>query len=192
MALSYKVIIPARFESNRFPGKPLVKINGIPMIERVWKKCIQAIPEKDVHVATDSKVIYDYCSDNSINVIMTPECLTGSDRVFQASLTLDADIFVNVQGDEPLINPNDIKSVISYSRNAPNSVINAMCEITEEMDFHSSAVPKVVVNMKNDLLYMSRSPIPLTKNNTMVKAYKQVCIYAFPKATLKKFCSTNH
>ena len=192
MALSYKVIIPARFESNRFPGKPLVKINGIPMIERVWKKCIQAIPEKDVHVATDSKVIYDYCSDNSINVIMTPECLTGSDRVFQASLTLDADIFVNVQGDEPLINPNDIKSVISYSRNAPNSVINAMCEITEKMDFHSSAVPKVVVNMKNDLLYMSRSTIPLTKHKKMVKAYKQVCIYAFPKATLKKFCSTNH
>jgi 3-deoxy-manno-octulosonate cytidylyltransferase (CMP-KDO synthetase) len=189
MALNYKVIIPARFESSRFPGKPLVKINGIPMIERVWKKCIQAIPLNDVHVATDSEVIYDYCRDHSINVIMTPECLTGSDRVYQASLTLDADIFINVQGDEPLINPDDIRSVISYSKNSPNSVINAMCEITEEMDFHSSAVPKVVVNMKNDLLYMSRSTIPLTKNKTMLKAYKQVCIYAFPKETLKKFAA---
>ena len=140
MALNYKVIIPARFESNRFPGKPLVKINGIPMIERVWKKCIQAIPINDVYVATDSEVIYDYCSDHSINVIMTPECLTGSDRVYQASLTLDADIFINVQGDEPLINPDDIRSVISYSKNSPNSVINAMCQITEEKDFQSSAL----------------------------------------------------
>ncbi len=187
MVPTFKIIIPARYQSSRFPGKPLIKINGISMIERVWKKCIQAIPKKDVHVATDSKVIYDFCIENSMNTIMTPECLTGSDRVYQASLKLEADIFINVQGDEPLISPEDIKSVISFSAKSPQAVINAMCQITEEADFQSSAVPKVVVNINNNLLYMSRSAIPLTKNKTMVTAYKQVCIYAFPKETLKRF-----
>jgi 3-deoxy-manno-octulosonate cytidylyltransferase (CMP-KDO synthetase) len=186
---TYKIIIPARFESTRFPGKPLVEINGIPMIKRVWLKCIQALDEKDVYVATDSKIIYDFCKENAINVVLTPECLTGSDRVYQASLKIDADIYINVQGDEPLISPYDIESVISVSKELPNSVINAMSPITEFIDFNSSAIPKVVVNMESDLLYMSRASIPLTKKKTMVKAYKQVCIYAFPKKTLEMFAN---
>ena len=189
MDQKFKIIIPARFESTRFPGKPLALISGVPMIQRVWEKCIKVLPGDEVYIATDSKIIYDFCNANSMNVVMTPECLTGSDRVYQASLLLEADIFVNVQGDEPLIRPEDISSVISYSRNSPNTVINAMCPITEQIDFISSAIPKVVFNLKNDLLYMSRSSIPLTKKKTMVKAYKQVCIYAFPKETLKKFAT---
>lgn len=189
MGLIYKIIIPARYESSRFPGKPLAKIHGIPMIKRVWLKCIEVLSEKDVFIATDSKVIYDYCNENSINVIMTPKCLTGSDRVYQASLKIPADIYINVQGDEPLISPQDIESVISFSRKSPDSVINAMCLITELEDFNSAAIPKVVVNMNNNLLYMSRASIPLTKNKTMVRAYKQVCIYAFPKNALEKFAA---
>ena len=120
---------------------------------------------------------------------MTPECLTGSDRVYQASLILEADVFINVQGDEPLISPEDIKSVINASEMHQNSIINAMCPITNDVDFRSSAIPKVAVNMKNDLLYMSRAPIPLTKKKTMIKAYKQVCIYAFPVKALEKFAT---
>ena len=86
MVQKYKIIIPTRFESTRFPGKPLEIINGVTMIKRVWEKCIQVLPHEDVYVATDSEIIYNYCNKNLINVLMTPECLTGSDRVYQASL----------------------------------------------------------------------------------------------------------
>ena len=187
MAPKYKIIIPARFESTRFPGKPLVDISGVPMIKRVWEKCIKVMPNEDVYIATDSKIILDFCTENSMNVVMTPECLTGSDRVYEASLRLEADIYINVQGDEPLIRPEDILKVVNFSKKSPNSVINAMCPISNTIDFYSSAIPKVVFNLKNDLLFMSRSAIPLTKKKTMVSAFKQVCIYAFPKEALKEF-----
>ena len=187
MALNYKVIIPARFESSRFPGKPLVKINGIPMIERVWKKCIQAIPEKDVHIATDSEVIYDYCSDNSMNVIMTPVCLTGSDRVYQASLILDADIFINVQGDEPFFNPVDLKKLLKNVLNNPSKIYNGYTKIDKINLFESSSIPKVVFDNNGNLLYMSRGKIPSNKKHKFESGWRQVCAYAFPRKDLIKF-----
>jgi 3-deoxy-manno-octulosonate cytidylyltransferase (CMP-KDO synthetase) len=187
MILKYKIIIPARYESSRFPGKPLAMIDGIPMIRRVWKKCIEVLPVEDVLIATDSENIYDFCINNSMEVIMTPYCMTGTDRVYQASLGLDADIFINVQGDEPLIDPNDIKTIIDYSKKNPDFVVNAMCELSSQREFNSISIPKVVVNLKGELMYMSRSPIPITKEKKMVKSYKQVCIYAFPKKHLKSF-----
>ena len=188
--LDCKIIIPARYQSSRFEGKPLAPILGIPMIKRVWTQCIKAINEENVYVATDSNRINDFCSAEGIRSIMTSEaCLTGTDRVFEASQVIDADLYINVQGDEPLIDPLDIRKVIAESMKNPNEIINAMAEISDESDFRSSGVPKVICDTKGNLLYMSRASIPTNKNNDYVKAYKQVCIYAFPKHALESFAS---
>ena len=183
-----KIIIPARFKSSRFQGKPLELILGIPMIKRVWLQCIKALAEKDVFVATDSEKIFNYCEEESIQVVMTSEeCLTGTDRLYEVSEEINADIYINVQGDEPLINPNDIKKIIKESQNNPSQILNAMAKITDEKDFKSPSVPKVVFDLNKNLLFMSRSPIPTTKENSFIEAYKQVCIYAFPKKMLHLF-----
>tara|TARA_B100000945_G_scaffold320076_1_gene329013 strand:+ start:3582 stop:4331 length:750 start_codon:yes stop_codon:yes gene_type:complete len=188
--LDCKIIIPARYKSSRFEGKPLAPILGIPMIKRVWSQCIKAASEDNVFVATDSKRINDFCSTEGMRSIMTSEnCLTGTDRVFEASQKIDADLYINVQGDEPLIDPSDIHKVIEESLKNPGEIINAMAEISDENDFRSSAVPKVICDIKGNLLYMSRAPIPTNKNNEFIKAYKQVCIYAFPRHTLESFAS---
>lgn len=184
------IIIPARYESSRFPGKPLVNINGKSMIERVWNRCCLAVDKSIVFVATDDQRIANHCQDKGIQIIMTSgTCMTGTDRLFEASKYIDAVTYINVQGDEPLINPQDIIDVITQAKLKPDDVINAMCEIELETDFRSSTVPKVVTRPDGRLLYMSRAAIPTSKTFDFHSAYKQVCIYAFPKQSLEDFTS---
>ena len=188
--LKFVIVIPARFQSSRFPGKPLIDLCGKSMLQRVWGQCIKAMPVEDVYIATDDQKIFDHCEKHNMQVVMTSsKCLTGTDRVFDASKQIRADIFINVQGDEPLIEPSDIQTVLNASSQSPNSIINAMCKINNESDFYSSTVPKVVTRPDNTLLYMSRAAIPTNKKHAFLSAKKQVCIYAFPKNSLEKFSS---
>jgi len=188
--LTTALIIPARYESSRFPGKPLAIISDKSMLQRVWEQSIQAISEQDVYVATDDERIVSHCRHVGMQYIMTDAtCMTGTDRVYQASKQIDADIYINVQGDEPLVEPSDIRRVMDAARNSPDKIINAMCPIDEEADFRNPSVPKVVVDPDGRLLYMSRSPIPTNKNHGFQSAMKQVCIYAFPKSALEQFAS---
>lgn len=182
-------IIPARFPSSRFPGKPLVEILGVSLIRRVHARCLLALPRQDIYVATDDERIRAHCEQDGIQVLMTGDCLTGTDRVHQAALQVEADLFLNVQGDEPLIDPADIHTVLDACRTHPDEVINAMCPIEEETDFLSTTVPKVVARPDGRLLYMSRGPIPTTKNREFVRAMKQVCIYGLPRAALAQFAT---
>ena len=122
---------------------------------------------------------------------MTSEsCLTGTDRVAEAARKLDGDVFINVQGDEPLIEPGDIRKVIEESKKDPEAVINCYCPIVDEEEFFSRNVPKIVYNLNNYLIYMSRAPIPYNKKGDFISANKQVCIYAFPSHSLEKFISS--
>jgi 3-deoxy-manno-octulosonate cytidylyltransferase (CMP-KDO synthetase) len=102
------------------------------------------------------------------------DCLTGTDRLAEANVKLNCDFIINVQGDEPLIEPNDILKVINEYKNKPGNVVNAMCQITTEDEFRSFTVPKVVVSKTGNLLYMSRSPIPVNKNNGFSFGYKTI------------------
>ena len=141
-------------------------------------------------MATDDDRIKDHCSENGINVIMTSQnCLTGTDRVYEASKQVDADIYVNVQGDEPIINPKDIQKVIEESLKNPGHIINGMSEIGEESEWRSENIPKVVTRPDGRLLYMSRAAIPTNKSLGFIHAQKQVCVYAFPKKALADFAS---
>lgn len=187
--MKFAVVIPARYQSSRFPGKPLVPILGKPMIQRVWEQCCKAVDEALVYVATDSDKIADAVKSFGGQVVMTSsDCLTGTDRLAEANLTLDCDFLVNVQGDEPVIDPDNIKKVINIYRETGN-ITNAYSEIKTDEEFRSFTVPKTVVSKGGQLLYMSRSPIPLTKNNEFKKAYKQVCVYAFGRGDLLFFSS---
>ena len=189
-SMKYAVVIPARFESSRFPGKPLVDLKGKPMIQRVWEKCCEAVSSEFVYVATDSEKIKNVCVAFGAKVVMTSsDCKTGTDRVAEANKTIQADIVINVQGDEPLISPNDIKKILNASLNTPSNIINAMCPITNESEFRSTTVPKVVASPSGKLLYMSRAGIPLSKNASFHYGNKQVCIYAFSKEHLEFFYS---
>ena len=187
---NFVIVIPARLKSSRFPGKPLAKICGKPMIYHVWKRCIDAVNKKLVFVATDNIKIINVCKKFGIQSIMTStKCKTGTDRMYDFSKKINSKIYINIQGDEPLINPTDIKKVIKHSLKLKNknSIFNGMCKVTNYKDAYKSQLPKVVFNKKKELLYMSRAPIPNNKKLNNELFYKQVCIYSIPKKLLKIF-----
>ena len=184
------VIIPARYGSSRYRGKPLVKILGKEMVIRVADICSK-IKNVNVYVATDSKKIANVVTKYGYNFIFTSSsCLTGTDRVAEASKKIRSKIFINVQGDEPTISPRDIKKVIKTKKKFPNHVI---CGYDKVHDYENPAninLPKVVVNSKGELIYISRALVPGKKKESQkIQYHKQVCIYAFNKKQLKKFYS---
>ena len=186
----YAIIIPARYQSSRFPGKPLAEILGKPMIQHVWEKCIQAAGPEHVFVATDNQQIVESCQSFGASTIMTgSDCLTGTDRVAQAAAELDYSFYVNVQGDEPMLDPEDIRAVAQAYRGTEGRVINAMAAIDDEREYWSRTVPKVVTNTAGRLQYMSRAGIPANKTGTFDKAWKQICIYCFSPEHLQAYAS---
>ena len=188
MNRDFLIVIPARYSSSRFPGKPLAIINGKSMLERVWDKCIQAAPKENIIIATDDKRIEKHCKEKRLNYIKTSSnCLTGTDRVAEVAKKINADFFFNVQGDEPLIDPLDIDLIIKNYKDFPGKCYCGMSKITNEDDFYNPNIPKVVISSSNKLLYISRAAIPTTKKLSMIEANKQVCIYAFTKDSLKEY-----
>lgn len=185
------LIIPARYKSSRFPGKPLIVLNGKTMIQRVWEQCCKAFDPNLIFVATENEKILEHCLENGIQCVMTSDnCLTGTDRVAEVAKQIDADYYINVQGDEPVINPNDIAKIVELLSKANGEILNGFCEIDNADDYFSVSVPKVVMRQDNRLLYMSRAPIPGNKNNIFQKGFRQVCIYAFPKQALEVFSNS--
>lgn len=182
------IIIPARFESSRFPGKPLKKILGKEMIIRVAEICKNVIGSKNLHIATDNKKIFQLVRKKNFNSILTPKsCQTGTDRIAYASKKIKSNIILNVQGDEPLVKPSDIKKIIKLKKKNPKYVICGYAEIHNKKEVNSPNIIKVVKNTKNELIYFSRSKIPESKNKDNKKFHKQVCIYCFSKKQLEKF-----
>ena len=182
------IIIPARYGSSRYRGKPLVKILGREMILRVADIC-KKIKNVRVFIATDSKKIANVAEKNGYDYIMTSKnCLTGTDRVAEASKKIKSEIFINVQGDEPTISPRDIQKIMNAKKKFPNHVICGYDKIHNFESPKNINLPKVVVNSKDELIYISRALVPGTKKkNKNINYFKQVCIYAFNKKQLKKF-----
>ena len=184
------VVIPARYASTRFPGKPLVPLLGKPMILWVVDLAARAVGKENVFVATDNKLIAHVVDEYGFKAIMTPDsALTGTDRVAEVVNTIDYDIYINLQGDEPLVNPNDIIKAIELKKSNPDSIINAYCMMTSDEDPNSVNIPKVITNERNLLVYMSRKCLPGFKDaKSMPQSFKkQVCIYAFSKQELMDF-----
>ncbi|OYU85082.1 MAG: 3-deoxy-manno-octulosonate cytidylyltransferase [Flavobacterium sp. BFFFF2] len=186
----YLIVIPARLASTRLPEKPLVDILGKSLLQRTFEQCLLASPKEYIVVATDDLKISNHCEERGIPVIMTStDCLTGTDRVAEVAQQIEANYYINVQGDEPVINPDDIRDMIQAAVQYPDCILNGYTAIDSEEDYRSLTIPKVVFKPNGDLLYMSRSPIPGNKKNEFQKSWRQVCIYGFPKSALEAFVS---
>ena len=187
------IIIPARYQSSRFPGKPLKKILNKEMIIWVAEACEKVLDKKLVYVATDDDKIHDKVKEFGFQTISTSKlCLTGTDRVAEASNKINSEIYINVQGDEPLVKPRDIKSILNEKLKYPEHVICGYTEILKNENPLNKNIPKVVLNEKNELIYISRSLVPGSKDKNLSikkKYFKQVCIYAFNKHELDKYYS---
>tara|TARA_Y100000589_G_scaffold118994_1_gene113232 strand:- start:5886 stop:6608 length:723 start_codon:yes stop_codon:yes gene_type:complete len=175
-----KVVIPARLSSKRLPNKPLILIDGKPMIVRTAENAISLLGSNDVIVATDSKDIMDCCKDYGIKSIITSQnCLTGTDRVLEASKKLGFNEVYNLQGDEPLFPKEIIKEFINQTLGSNYPVDMGITQIENPEELSSSKIPKIVFNNNKELLYTSRARIPGSKNMDSNIGYKQVCIYKY-------------
>ena len=191
--MKFIVVIPARYKSKRLPGKPLANIGGLPMIVRTYNQCAKVVSKDKIIVATDNLKIKNLCDEYNIKSIITSnKCLTGTDRVAEVAKKIKCNFYINVQGDEPFFNPNDLKMLIKQAEKKPKEVINGYTEIKDRKLFFSSSIPKVVFDKKEYLLYMSRGPIPSNKALEFKKAWRQVCAYSFPRKALFDFANTKN
>lgn len=183
-------VIPARYKSTRLPGKPLIKIKGIEMIKRTYNQCLKSNLLDKVIVATDDVKIYEFCEKESINVIMTSsECKTGTDRVAEVSRLLDYDLYINIQGDEPIIDPLSFELIVEeYKITKGKYLAYNAYKITESKDeVESDSIIKVIINENKELMYMSRLAVPFNKSEEKRDYLKQVCVYGFTKEALEIF-----
>ena len=184
------IIIPARYQSTRFPGKPLAQILGKPLILWVVEVCVKALPVENVYVATEDLRIKQVVEDAGFNVIMTSDKpLTGTDRVAEAIQKIEADLYVNVQGYEPMLNPDDILKIIEEKKKFPECVVKGYCEISSNEDPSSLNIPKVIFTENHKMVYMSRQMIPGYKSEKKIpdRYFKAVCIYGFNGKNLDDF-----
>tara|TARA_B100001173_G_scaffold281025_1_gene264902 strand:+ start:1140 stop:1787 length:648 start_codon:yes stop_codon:yes gene_type:complete len=160
------------------------------MISRVHDQCLKAVSRDSIYVATEDKRIADHCVENNIQFLMTSDdCLTGTDRLCEVSKMVKADYYINIQGDEPLFNPIDIKNLIQELNKEKTlyDVYCGYCTIESGDTFFSFNMPKVIFNKRKELIYISRAPIPSNKKNEFNKGFRQVCGYAFSKKSLEIF-----
>lgn len=185
-------VIPARYESSRFQGKPLAEICGKLMIERVYLQAKQVKEFDEVYVATDDDRIMSACQERNIPCVMTSTShRTGTDRIGEVAEKIPADLYVNIQGDEPLIEPSTIRAAIVPFIGNPNTdiqVTNLMTEIKDPVDLINFTVPKVLAAKDGRGVYLTRSAAPFPKGNIDVKYYKQVCVYGFTPEALRFYC----
>lgn len=181
------IVIPARYASKRFPGKPLAKILGIPMIVRVATIAKKVKGINAIIIATDDKKIVKVCKKYNLEYLMTSKnCLTGTDRLSEVAKKIKADVYVNLQGDEPLVLQNDIKKVIKEKILHNDQVICGYTKLKKDEHESDNSIPKVVFNKEKYLIYISRSAVPGSKKKHS-HYYKQVCIYAFNRKELMQF-----
>ena len=187
-------IIPARYASTRFEGKPLADILGKPMVQHVYERASQSRLLNKVIVATDDQRIYNAVKSFGGNVEMTPDCPTGTDRVTIVAKKIECDIVVNIQGDEPLLEPQQIDLMLQPFISRPDIQVTTLKERIDTIeDYRNRNIVKVVTNLQGDALYFSRGAIPSSPANTEpsinenTSVFKHIGLYAFRKEQLLAF-----
>jgi 3-deoxy-manno-octulosonate cytidylyltransferase (CMP-KDO synthetase) len=182
-------VIPARYASTRFPGKPLVDIQGKPMIQRVYENVINCNIFTEVVVATDDIRIEKVVKGFGAKVVLTStEHQSGTDRCGEVIKNLHNkfDIVVNIQGDEPMVNPLQLKELIDIFKNPQAQIATLKSLIKNDEDITNPNVVKVVTSLGGKALYFSRSTIPFNRNNSTVSYFKHIGLYAYTMDALKK------
>ena len=184
----FVVVIPCRLKSKRFPKKLLQKINGKEIFVHTYNQCLKSTKARNIFIVTDSKKIKFICDKNNIQcVLSSKKNKTGTDRIYEFSKKIKSQVYINVQGDEPIINPSNIKKIINYSLKNPREIINGYSNL-DKKEAKNPGIPKLIFDRFKYLIYMSRHPIPynhIKKNN--INYYKQVCVYSFPRKTLSVY-----
>ena len=180
-------IIPSRYNSSRFPGKPLADICGKPMIQWVYERLMSVEEIKSVYVATDDMRIFETVEGFGGNVVMTGECICGTDRVYQACKNIDTDIVLNVQGDEPLIKPEMINDLIGAFNDPDVQMATLKKKIMNNDESDNPNVVKVITDQYDDAIYFSRFAIPYDREKKGADKYKHIGIYGYKKSFLEKF-----
>ena len=193
MGFTMKVIgvIPARYASSRFPGKPLVDICGKPMIWWVYQQVKKVKEISEVYVATDDDQISQVCIEHDMKHIMTSENhATSTERLYEVAQKLEADLYVCINGDEPLIEPDIIRAIIPEECPDDFYVGNLMTVIRNPVEAVDYTNIKVVTGENGDALFMSRSPIPYPKSSMEYNYYKHVGVLIYTLSALKFFATT--
>lgn len=181
------IVIPARYASTRFPAKPLAMLLGKPMVQHVYERAKQVQGVDEVLVATDDTRIYEAVEQFGGKAMMTSEHhQSGTDRLIEVMKAYPADAYINVQGDEPLIRPEDI-ALLVVQLGIPETQVATLCHAIDAEDAKNPNFVKVVLNQHKQALYFSRSPIPYPRNAEHATYYKHVGVYAYKKQVLERF-----
>jgi len=180
------IAIPARMSSSRLPGKPLIDILGKPVIRHVWERCAKVHPTDDIFVATEDKIIAEYCEDHGMNCVNTGPAGCATTRIQLLSEQVPADAYLNIQGDEPLVNTNDIRRLLDYNKLHPSRIIfgKTACD---ERDFTDPSKAKVVCAPDGRLMFTSRAGIPLDIRGKFVSAERAIWLFGFNKDALRLY-----
>lgn len=194
-------IIPARYASSRFPGKPLALVNGKPMIQRVYEQASKTF--EYVCVATDDQRIYDAVTGFGGKAVMTSEKHnSGTDRCFEALQNYSKesgmafDIVINVQGDEPYIQPQQLKLLEECFSDPSTDIATLVKRVRDKEEFLNPNAPKVIVDSNHNALYFSRAAIPYPRDKEITqeyvantKLYRHIGLYGYKSSVLEKICA---
>ena len=192
------IVIPARLDSSRLPKKVLLDLNGKTVLQRVYEQCLKVKNVDGVYIATDSFEIKEVCETFTDNVIITKSThQSGTDRIGEAISSIDCDIVINVQGDEPFIEPSLIEALVNSFSNSEISMSSAMSKINNVKDLQNSNVVKVVVDSQNNALFFSRSMLPFPRDVKEISSsvevlekyqfFRHIGIYGYRKDFLLNF-----
>ncbi|MFO8156305.1 MAG: 3-deoxy-manno-octulosonate cytidylyltransferase, partial [Thiohalospira sp.] len=182
------IVIPARYASSRLPGKPLADLHGKPIIQHVFERARQVPEAERVVVATDDERIREVAAGFGAEVVMTdPDHASGTDRLVEVMADVDADLYVNLQGDEPLIRPGDITLLIRSMADDADAQIGTLCHPVDAREATNPNCVKVVRGANHEALYFSRSPIPYPRDPEAAHYLKHVGIYAFRRPVLAEY-----
>ncbi|OED39941.1 3-deoxy-manno-octulosonate cytidylyltransferase [Chromatiales bacterium (ex Bugula neritina AB1)] len=191
--VDFSIVIPARYNSSRFPGKPLAEIDGVPMVMLVHQRALES-QAREVIIATDDERIADVCRRAGARVCMTsPDHLTGTDRIAEVSRQVgwaEQQVVVNVQGDEPLIPVSAIRQVAANLHSCSQASVATLCTpITDAQELRDPNVVKVVFDKAGLALYFSRSLIPHDRDSISVQtpAFRHLGLYAYRVGFLSRY-----
>ena len=169
------IIIPARLDSSRLPKKVLLDLKGKTVIQRVYEQCLKVKNVDEVYIATDSLEIKEVCETFTSQVVITKSNhQSGTDRIGEAISSIDCDIVINVQGDEPFIEPSLIEALVNSFSNSEISMSSAMSKINNVKDLQNTNVVKVVTDLHNNALFFSRSLLPFPRDVKEISIAKEV------------------
>jgi len=187
-------VIPARFGSTRFPGKPLVNLKGKPILQWVVEGARTSSLLQQIYVATDDQRIQQLCEKIQVPCLMTrSDCPTGTDRLFEATKNVDFDVVLNIQGDEPLINQSYIDPLAQSFLQQADLDMATLAHDLSEADLENKNAVKVILNKKHEAIYFSRFAIPYSRlafsEEPRGATLKHIGLYGYSKSFLQAFCS---